>query len=86
MTCIMIFKARQRVTGYNMYFKASQRVLAKVFSITCLFACCEEVCYELAVIPVQYYIKLLMVLGFCVSGLRPSAFRSSVFSLKTIAN
>ena len=85
MTCIMIFNARQRVMGDNVYFQASQSVLATVFSITCLFACCEEVCYELAVIPVQYYIKLLMVLGFWVSGIRPSTFRSLVFSLKTIA-
>ena len=49
MTCIMIFNARQRVTGYNVYFKASQRVLAKVFSITCLFAC-EEVLHQLTLV------------------------------------
>lgn len=49
MTCIMIFNARQRVTGDNVYFKASQRVLAKVFSITCLFAC-EEVLHQLTLV------------------------------------
>ena len=49
MTCIMIFNARQRVTGYNVYFKASQRVLAKVFSITYLFAC-EEVLHQLTLV------------------------------------
>ena len=52
-----IDNARQRVAGDNVYFKASQSVLARVFLITCLFAR-EDVCYEFAVIPMKYYIKL----------------------------
>ena len=73
-----IVNARQRVAGDNVYFKASQSVLARVFSITCLFAC-EDVCYQLAVIPIKYYIKLH---GSWVLGLRSSAFGLQVFSLQ----
>ena len=61
---------RQRVASGNVYFKASQSILATVFSITFLFAC-EGVCYELAVISMKYYIKLH---GSWVLGLRSSAF------------
>ena len=61
---------RQRVARDNVYFQASQSVLARVFSITCLFAC-EGVCYELAVISMKYCIKLH---GSWVLGLRSSAF------------
>ena len=78
MTCIMIFNARQLVAGDNVYFQASQSVLARVFSITCLFAC-EGVCYELAVISMKYYIKLH---GSWVLRLRSSAFGLQVFSLQ----
>ena len=35
----------QRVAHDNVYFKASQSILATVFSITCLFAC-EEVLHQ----------------------------------------
>ena len=40
---------RQRVASGNVYFKASQSVLATVFSITCLFAC-EEVLHQLTLV------------------------------------
>ena len=78
MTCIMIFNARQRVAGDNVYFQASQSVLARVFSITCLFTC-EDVCYELAVISMKYYIKLH---GSWVLGLWSPVFDLQVFSLQ----
>ena len=72
----MIFNARQRVAGDNVYFQASQTVLARgwggggggVFSITCQFAC-EEVLHQLT---------LVFGFGSPVSGLRPSVSRSSV--------
>ena len=65
-----IVNARQRVARDNVYFQASQSVLARVFSITCLFAC-DGVCYELAVISMKYYMKLH---GSWVLRLRSSAF------------
>ena len=40
---------RQRVASGNVYFKASQSILATVFSITCLFAC-EEVLHQLTLV------------------------------------
>ena len=71
---MMIFNGRQRVAGDNVYFQASQTVLARggggggVFSITCQFAC-EEVLHQLT---------LVFGFGSPVSGLRPSVSRSSV--------
>ena len=59
---------RQRVASGNVYFKASQSILATVFSITCLFAC-EEVLHQSS---------LVFGFGSPVFGLRSLGLQSSV--------